>query len=135
MNVIIDTNLWVSFAIGKKLSVMRTLLNRPEMEIFICKELLDEFASVSSRLKIRKYVTSDIVQETRGLMEHFCHYVPINKKAVSSIRDKNDLWLLSFAETISADFIVTGDKDLLSLRVHRQTRIVTYNEFFTMIES
>ena len=132
MKIIIDTNLWVSFAIGKKLSAMRTLLARPEMEIFVCAELLNEFALVTSRLKIRKYVTDEIIGDTQNLMSHYCQHVPINKKVVSAIRDKNDLWLLSFAETVSADFIVTGDKDLLSLQFHRQTRIVTYNEFIAV---
>ena len=134
MNIIIDTNLWVSFAIGKKLSVMRTLLTLPKMRIYVCDELLKEFAHVSSRLKIRKYITSDDVRDTYALMEQCCHYVPIGKKAVSPVRDKKDLYLLSFAETISADFILTGDKDLLSLQSHHQTRIVTYREFMGIIE-
>ena len=50
-------------------------------------------------------------------------------KAKSSIRDVKDLYLLSFAETIQADYILTGDKDLLVLESHQQTRIITYSEF------
>jgi predicted nucleic acid-binding protein len=64
----------------------------------------------------------------------YCRHIPIRKKAVSLVRDANDLFLLSFAETIPADFIITGDKDLLSLGFHRQTKIVTYREFETIIE-
>lgn len=52
-----------------------------------------------------------------------------SKKAISPVRDKNDLYLLSFADTVSADFIITGDKDLLSLQCHNQTKILTYKEF------
>ena len=33
------------------------------------------------------------------------------------------------AETISADYILTGDKDLLALKQHRDTRIVTLTTF------
>ena len=87
MIVIIDTNLWISFLIGKKLSVMRNLLTNPKVTIYVCNELLDEFADVSSSL--------------------------------------------SFAETVFADFILTGDKDLLALKTHKQTKIVTYREFET----
>ena len=133
MNIIIDTNLWVSFAIGKKMSVMRALLTRPGIRIYVCDELLDEFAHVSMRLKIRKYITGNDVKDTYKLMEEYCHHVPIAKRAVSSVRDKNDLYLLSLAETVPADFIVTGDKDLLSLQSHHQTRIVTYNEFTEIV--
>jgi len=133
MNIIIDTNLWISFAIGKKLSAMRFLFSNPDIKIYVCKEMLDEFSDVSSRLKIRKYITEDDVQETYKLIEQYCCYIPIYKKAISSIRDKKDLYLLSLAETISADFILTGDKDLLSLQSHHKIQIVTYKEFIAMI--
>jgi len=133
MNIIIDTNLWVSFAIGKKISVMRTLFTHPRIRIYVCDELLDEFAHVSTRLKIRKYITDDDVKDTYKLMEQYCHHLPIAKKAISPVRDKKDLYLLSFAETIPADFIVTGDNDLLSLQSHHQTRIVSYAEFAAII--
>jgi len=134
MNIIIDTNLWVSFAIGKRLSAMRTLLTNPTLKICVCDELLDEFAKVLARPKIREYVTDDDVRDTYKLMEQYCSYIPISKKAISSVRDKKDLYLLSFAETIPANFIVTGDKDLLTLRRHAKTRIVTYKEFTDIIE-
>jgi predicted nucleic acid-binding protein len=41
--------------------------------------------------------------------------------------------LLSLADTVQADYIVTGDKDLLVLQVHNQTKIVTYNDFANVI--
>ena len=133
MNVIIDTNLWISFLIGKKLSVMRALFTNPEIKIYVCSELLDEFTDVSSKLKIRKYISDYDVHETYRLIDKYCSYVSIGKKAASSVRDKKDLYLLSLAETVLADFILTGDKDLLSLQSHSQTRIVTYREFTSII--
>jgi len=133
MNVIIDVNLWVSFVIGKKLSIMRTLFTNPKLRIYVCNELLDEFADVSSRLKIRKYITDSDVQETYKLIDKYCYYVSINRKSTSSVRDERDLYLLSLAETVTADFILTGDKDLLSLQSHNQTKIVTYKEFTAII--
>jgi len=108
---------------------MRALFTNPEIRIYVCDELLNEFGDVSSRLKMRKYITDDDVQETYKLIDQYCYYVPITKKAISPIRDKKDLYLLSLAETVPADFILTGDKDLLSLQSHNQTKILTYKEF------
>jgi putative PIN family toxin of toxin-antitoxin system len=54
MRIIIDTNLWISFMLGRKIATMRTLLTHPSLEIYVCRELLDEFYDVSSREKIRK---------------------------------------------------------------------------------
>ena len=134
MKIIIDTNLWISFLIGKKLSIMRSLFTNPAIEIYVCDELLNEFSDVSSRLKIRKYITDDDVQETYRLMDMYCNYVSIGNNTISSVRDEKDLYLLSLAETIFADFILTGDKDLLSLQSHNQTKIVTYKEFTAITE-
>ena len=120
--------------IGKKLSVMRTLFTNPEIRIYVCNELLDEFSDVSSRLKMRKYISENDVQETFRLMNLYCNHALISKKAISHIRDEKDLYILSLAETVSADFILTGDKDLLSLQSHNGTKIVTYKEFSEIID-
>jgi len=66
-------------------------------------------------------------------MEASCISSFIGNTVVSSnLRDADDLYLLALAETVEADFILTGDKDLLSLQFHRQTKIVTYKEFETI---
>ena len=113
---------------------MRNLFANPDLKIYVCDELLNEFGLVSSRPKIRKYITEDDVEETYKLMDKYCCYIPIREKAISSVRDKKDLYLLSLADTIPADFIITGDKDLLVLGVHHQTKIVTYKVFEGMIK-
>ena len=59
MNIVIDTNLWVSFVIGKRLAAMRTLLTNSTLKIYVCDELLDEFAQVLTRPKIKEYITDD----------------------------------------------------------------------------
>jgi predicted nucleic acid-binding protein len=39
--------------------------------------------------------------------------------------DPDDNYLLALAETGQAQFLVTGDKELLSLKRHKSTRIIT----------
>jgi putative PIN family toxin of toxin-antitoxin system len=80
MNIIIDTNLWISFVIGKRLLVMKFLLTNPKIKIYVCDELLDEFTCVLSRLKMQKYITEDDVLDTFKLMNEYCYYVSIAKK-------------------------------------------------------
>ena len=90
---------------------------------------------IASKEKIRKYTTDLRTIQTLELMETSCVLSPIKKSVVlSGLRDVNDLYLLAFAETVQADFILTGDKDLLSLKSHHQTRIITYKEFEAIIE-
>ena len=128
--IIIDTNLWISLLIGKKMSEIRTLCNSETISVYICDELMTEFVRIASCDKIRKYTSEERIKETVSLMKSSCIEVPIKNTIVSSpLRDVNDLYLLAFADTIKADYILTGDKDLLILQFHNQTKIVTYNEF------
>ena len=48
--------------------------------------------------------------------------------------DIKDLYLLSMAESIPADYLVTGDKDLLVLKNHQNTLIITFAEFISMVQ-
>ncbi|GHT83273.1 hypothetical protein FACS189467_8740 [Bacteroidia bacterium] len=68
-------------------------------------------------------------------MKRHCITQSVSVNAVSPIRDKNDLYLLSLADTISAHYLITGDKDLLVLQHHNQTKIVAYTEFMTIFET
>lgn len=133
MKIIIDTNLWISFMLGRKITTMRTLLTSPTLEIYVCRELLDEFHDVASREKIQKYIRSEDLEDTLKLIHLYGKYVVIRTQSKSDIRDKKDLYLLSLADTIKANYIVTGDKDLLVLEKHNRTKIVTITEFMKLL--
>jgi putative PIN family toxin of toxin-antitoxin system len=133
MKVIIDTNLWISFLIGKRLSVMKSLLTNPHLTFFVCDKLLEEIQHISSKQRIKKYVGDNDVKDTFVLIDRFCEFAVIRQKAVSPVRDIEDLYLLSLADTVQADYIITGDKDLLTLQTHNQTKIVTYNDFAKVV--
>ena len=87
---------------------------------------------MGQRGKIRKYIFEQDIWDTLKIMDAYCHFVSIKTKAQSPIRDAKDLYLLSLAETVHADYILTGDKDLLVLKAHLQTRILTYSEFSSL---
>jgi putative PIN family toxin of toxin-antitoxin system len=129
MKIIIDTNLWISFLIGKRLSSLKSLLTKSGLIIFVCDELLKEISEISSKPKIRKYIGDEDVADTFNLINKFCRNIIILKDAVSPVRDIKDLYLLSLADTVNADYIITGDKDLLALGTHNRTKIATYNDF------
>jgi predicted nucleic acid-binding protein len=47
-----------------------------------------------------------------------CFVTDITVEAKSDIRDPKDLYLLSMAESVPVDYIVSGDKDLTDLKEH-----------------
>ena len=114
---------------------MRSLCNSDIVDVYICDELIAEFKKIASQEKIRKYASDNRVIQITNLMTASCILKDNSKNTVSTgLRDVNDLYLLSFADTVNADFILTGDKDLLSLQSHHQTKIVTYKEFQAIIK-
>lgn len=55
MRIIVDTNLWISFLIGKKLSCLLELMSNENVELIVSNELLKEIADVALRPKFIKY--------------------------------------------------------------------------------
>lgn len=102
-------------------------------DIYICDELLAEIVNVARRDKIRKRVSEAELQQLLKIIDAFCEKTTIDHIAESIIRDPKDLYLLSLAETIDADYIVSGDKDLTDLNQHLRTRIIKLADFKLMM--
>ena len=134
MKVLFDTNLWISFMIGKRLSSLANVLNRQDVEIYVSEQLLDEIRTVISRPKFTL-----ISKETRyyffEMVYDVCQITDITVQADSPIRDIKDLYLLSMAESVPVDFIVSGDKDLTDLGSHADIPILSYTNFVTMLST
>ena len=58
--IIIDTNLWISYLLGKKLLKLKDLFLNEKVSVITCQELIEEFVDVSSRNYITKYVEKRI---------------------------------------------------------------------------
>ena len=87
-------------------------------DVYVCDHLIEEIRNVASRDKIRKYVSKYDMKDMLSIIHAFCQYVDIELEAEpSAIRDPKDLYLLSLAETIGADYIVSGDADLTDLKL------------------
>ena len=134
MKVIIDTNLWISFLLGHQTHIVRRMLTDLRFDVYVCDRLLNEICDVARRDKIRKKVSQSDVKDLLAIIHAFCRFVEIDTKAnPSSIRDPKDLYLLSLAETIGADYIVSGDADLIDLGQHQRTKMIKFVDFKTMM--
>lgn len=133
MKIIIDTNLWISYLIGKQTYRLKELLTREGTTIFVCRELLDELMEVASRPKLKRCILQEDILQLLQVIELYCLEVVLHKKAVSEIRDAKDLYLLSLADEVEADYLLTGDKDLLVLGRYGKTAIFTLSDFLTRL--
>ncbi len=131
--IIIDTNLWISFLIGKRLQAMEMLFRHEDVSIYMCQELVDEILEVANRPKLSKYIKPQDIEYLEKLIKTYCIFVEINKKSKLPIRDPKDLYLLSLCESIPAEYILSGDDDLLSVDTQGRYQIMTFTDFFKLI--
>jgi putative PIN family toxin of toxin-antitoxin system len=128
LRIILDTNLWISFLISKKLKKIDTLFENNAVLIIFSQELLEEFIHVARRPKLKKYFSeSDILT----LLDTFEAYGEMAEviSIIDVCRDSNDNFLLALAKDSNADFLITGDQDLLIIKKFEHTLILSYSEF------
>lgn len=57
LRVVVDTNLWISFLIGRRFSVLKEFFTRGDLTLLSSYTQLAELGDVASRLKFRRYFT------------------------------------------------------------------------------
>ena len=133
MNVILDTNIWLSFLFGKQFQSLASVFDNANIKVYVSPEQVAEIQSVLSRPKIREHISHESIETMWELMRTRCYPIEDYPAVESSIRDVKDAYLLAMAEAIPASAIVTGDKDLLVLKQHKETAIMTYQEFLVLL--
>lgn len=125
LNVVIDNNVFISYFWGGKtiVSIFDALsdgLIRP----IVSDKILAELASVSGRLKFRKYFSLASFKEACDMYREIAMHVTPQRK-IFACRDISDKIFLECALEGNADFLITGDKDLLDLGHFEKISIVT----------
>ncbi len=128
IKVIFDTNIWISFLIGKKLQFIKDHIASQQLIVILSDQLLLEIETVTQRPKLKKYFPKQKVEELIQFLQTVGQkYQPTAKNQVS--RDPKDNFLLDLIDISKADYLVTGDKDLLVLNPLRNTQIITPSDF------
>ncbi len=91
-----------------------------------------EFEGVMARPKFARIVTPAQVKRFTRIVLNFVRKTEI--AAIPAIvRDWNDNYLLGICEGCEADFLITGDKDLLTLETYQNTTILTMGQFVSIL--
>ena len=132
--VVIDTNIWISFLIGKRLSGLHRHIDSGRIEIATCAMQLRELAEVLNRPRIRKYIPEAQAEEFIDLLLDVVLMVE-PEQGPPLCRDLKDDYLLYTAMAAKADYLVSGDNDLLSISSIGNTQIITYKDLDAVMNS
>ncbi|MBJ7427740.1 MAG: putative toxin-antitoxin system toxin component, PIN family [Bacteroidia bacterium] len=126
--IIIDTNLWISFLITKDFAKIDEILFSRHGILVFNQELLDEFLEVARRPKFRRFFSTTDIEELLETIDEYADFVKVQTQ-IEICRDPKDNFLLSSSVDGNADYLLTGDKDLLELTKFGKTTIITISDF------
>jgi hypothetical protein len=132
MNIILDTNVWVSGLLwggipGKILKLVKT----GHIKIYISTSQLEELNDTLAKPKLQPKIIQLGVNPTT-LMNAICavsEEIVVPPITVKSLRDPDDAVILAAAVASNVDYIVSGDQDLLVLQEFSGIPILTPQAF------
>jgi putative PIN family toxin of toxin-antitoxin system len=133
MRVVFDTNVLVSaFVTEGVCSKLLGRARRRQFQLITCPFILKELEAVL--LKKFSATKGETSQVLRILTEAISALVQPAQPVSGICRDPDDDHILSCALAADAEYLVTGDSDLLELREFRGTRILSPRDFELLLE-
>jgi putative PIN family toxin of toxin-antitoxin system len=129
LQFVIDTNVLVSSVLIKKSSSDAALKKARSLGSLLFSEAtFQELQITLSRSKFDRYVSLQVRSEFIFRLRLASELVEILER-VDLCRDEKDNKFLEVAINGRADYLITGDNDLLVLRPFQDIKIMTVNEF------
>ncbi|MDZ4198411.1 MAG: putative toxin-antitoxin system toxin component, PIN family [Kiritimatiellia bacterium] len=127
MRIILDANVLIAAIAGRGLCESLLELCLEEHVLIVSQELLDE---VSGKLIRKIKLPVAVVDDFCSLLRNNAILETPAPVAAEACRDPKDLYLLGLCEATRAEFLVTGDLDLIESGWRGITRIVTPRQFW-----
>jgi putative PIN family toxin of toxin-antitoxin system len=133
LRVALDTNVLVSALLfGGRVGMLRDAWQAGRIIPLISKATFAEFRRV---LSYPKFKLSQ--REIRAILNEeilpYVEAVEIVEQVAGVCRDSHDDMFLAVATSGNAQYLVTGDQDLLVLKNHNKTQIITVAEFLSLV--
>lgn len=128
--VVVDTNIFISGLLfgGNAKEILR-LIENSKIILLISPQTLSELS-----VKLTHFGLSSTLRNEFFLLLEQMSVKVIPKGKIDIVRDKKDNMFLELACEGKADFIITGDKDLLVLKIYKDIRIISSKAFLDLVE-
>lgn len=132
--IVIDTNILISAALSPD-GTARKALDKvyQQFKIAQSEETYQELSTRIYKPKFDKYISNTERQDFLEVVKKYSQFIEI-KSQINICRDVDDNKFLDLAKDSNAEFLITGDQDLLSLKTlaEYQNQIITPREFLTL---
>jgi putative PIN family toxin of toxin-antitoxin system len=138
MRLVLDTNVLVSAFLWQGIpGRLIELATEQGIQLITSRALLDELSEVLQRKRFAKKVQATGLTPVQMLRiyQRLARRIVPRRPPQRISRDSDDDAVLACALAAHVDFIVSGDADLLTLKVHRDIPILSPVEALRMIEA
>jgi hypothetical protein len=122
MIIVLDCNIWITLTINSQIDLIAELSDNGNL-IASCAELRSEIDTVLQRPKLAKFISSENTKKVIQLHD----LVTTNYKLAKIkqvVTDLKDNYLFALTAKSKAEYLVTGDKLLLSVVKYKKTSII-----------
>jgi putative PIN family toxin of toxin-antitoxin system len=134
VKLVLDTNIFISaFYWGGNPQIIIDRIITGLDKLFISNEILNEVIDVMSRPKFKS--SQEIINRYVRRIEKLGTKIYITGNVTGISRDKDDDSKIECGMMCNADYIITGDEDLLVLEEYNGIKIITPKEYLELIEA
>ncbi len=139
MRVLLDANLFVSYLLhpdqeSPSAQIIRAAI-QGEFTLLLPEALLDELVrAIDRKPYLRERIRPEEMAQLADIIKGVAEVIPRITEPIPAVtRDPKDDYLITYALVGEADYLVTGDKDLLVLEEVGTLRILTPRAFLGML--
>jgi len=125
---VVDANIWVSTLLKPEFSVRVRSVFFPEYRLLVSAELFDELENTVRKPYLAKRINRTDYRLLVSKLQSIAELVDV-RSVVEICRDPTDNFLLALAKDGNADYLITGDTDLLIMKTFEKTKILKIREF------
>jgi putative PIN family toxin of toxin-antitoxin system len=138
IRAVLDTNLLVSYLLTHRPPIATLIdehLAQERFGLVTAAVLLEELDRVLRYPRLQRYYSEQTRTRYTALIAALSEVVELPESVPSICRDMDDDWVIACAVVGEADYIVSGDRDLLSLERVGEIPILSAARFLESLEA
>lgn len=141
MKALLDTNVLLSYMLSPATpraitTVVTACFTRDEIDVLLPRGQIEEFvATAASKRYFRQRIPRSAIDEFVRQLTALAAILPPLDEIDAYTRDRKDDYLVAYGVVNEADYLVTGDADLLVLRRVEDLEIVDPAQFLTILRT
>ena len=128
LRIVVDANCWISSLLSQTFKSQLEIVYDKECRLLFSEQLFWEVGGAIRKPYLVKHIIRTDYEKLISLLRTDAELVDVHS-VVKVCRDPKDNFLLALAKDGNADYLITGDDDLLVLETFEKTKIVKLTDF------